>query len=363
MLKNFVLETSNAPGTSTTFNLGGAASGRLSYSGAGFTNGQLVFYVMDDGSQKEWGIGTFNTGSPNTMSRTTVVGNSVGTTAKLNFSGTTNVYNSLPAEYTAYINASNALEIGAARSITANNITLFRGHINGLITSRNVGTPNTKIDISAGAAMDEISQAGFITSSSVLTIDAATVGANGLDTGSLVLNAWYHIHLIGKPDGTVAGFLSTSLTPTLPSGYTLRRRVWSVKTDASVHFLAYTQNGEEGLWALETNDISIAPLTTAVLGALSVPPDIKVNALYRATYADNTNASGVLFTSPDETDQAAGTGFFSLQNPQLSSPFAVSGHFNTRTDVLGRIRYRSNGTTGAVTIKTYGWIDSRGKFA
>lgn len=107
MLKNFVLETANAPGTSTTFNLGGAASGRLSYAGAGFTNGQVVFYVMDDGSQKEWGVGTFNTGSPNTMSRTTVIGNSSGTIAKLNFTGTTNVYNSLPAENTVYADANN----------------------------------------------------------------------------------------------------------------------------------------------------------------------------------------------------------------------------------------------------------------
>lgn len=103
MLKNFVLETANAPGSATTFNLGGAASGRLSFAGAGFTNGQVVFYVMDDGSQKEWGIGTFNTGSPNTLSRTTVISTTAGTTARLNFSGTTNVYNGLPAENSLWI--------------------------------------------------------------------------------------------------------------------------------------------------------------------------------------------------------------------------------------------------------------------
>lgn len=103
MLKNFVLETANAPGSATTFNLGGAASGRLSFAGAGFTNGTVVFYVMDDGSQKEWGMGTFNTGSPNTLSRTTVISTTAGTTARLNFSGTTNVYNGLPAENSLWI--------------------------------------------------------------------------------------------------------------------------------------------------------------------------------------------------------------------------------------------------------------------
>lgn len=103
MLKNFVLETASAPGSATTFNLGGAASGRLSFSGAGFTNGQVVFYVMDDGTQKEWGMGTFNTGSPNTLSRTTVISTTAGTTTRLNFSGTTNVYNSLPAEKSLWV--------------------------------------------------------------------------------------------------------------------------------------------------------------------------------------------------------------------------------------------------------------------
>lgn len=366
MLKNFVLETANAPGASTTFNLGGAASGRLSFSGAGFTSGQLVFYVMDDGTQKEWGIGTFTTGSPNTLSRTTVISTTAGTTTRLNFAGTTNVYNSLPAEYTAYRNSTGALDVGTPGNVLASGKQLFRGHLNGLITSRNAGTPNTKIDISVGAAMDEVSQAGFITSSSVLTIDATTVGANGLDTGSLVLNTWYHIHVIGKTDGTVAGFLSTSLTPTLPSGYTLRRRTGSIKTDASVHFLSYHQNNDEFLWDVSLQDFSGIPLTTAVLKALNVPIGIQVNALFRASYGDASAFSAIIFTSPDESDQvpsSAGANY-SLAAPQTSATFAAAGDFNIRTNTSGQIRYRSsNTTTNGVTIATKGWIDTRGRSA
>lgn len=367
MLKNFVLETANAPGTSTTFNLGGAASGRLSYSGAGFTNGQLVFYVMDDGSQKEWGIATFNTGSPNTMTRTTVIGNSVGTTAKLNFSGTTNVYNSLPAEKTIYADSNGALQIGAPGNIMASNKQLFRGHLNGLITSRNSGTPTTKIDISVGAAMDEISQAGFITSSAVLTVDATTTGANGLDTGSLAIGTWYNVHAIGKTDGTVAGFMSTSLTPTLPSGYSLRRRIASVLTDGSAHFIDYSQNDDEFLWKTPVGDLAASATgTTSQLIALHVPLGVKTKALFNCTMSAGTAGINVLFTSPDATDVAAGgiAGDAQLSSAVTSHTFANS--LSIRVNTSQQVRVVSSDVTAVdcvVSIATRGWIDTRGRLA
>jgi hypothetical protein len=43
-----------------------------------FSSGATVFYVMDDGAQQEWGLGTVTSGSPNTLARTTVIGNSLG---------------------------------------------------------------------------------------------------------------------------------------------------------------------------------------------------------------------------------------------------------------------------------------------
>ncbi len=118
MLKNFVLETANAPGTSTTFNLAGASTDRFSFAGAGFSNGDLVFYVMDDGAQFEWGIGTFNTGSPNTLSRTTVKGNSAGNTSRLNFTGTTDIYNDVPAEYLPFIDSNLLVALPGALAVT-----------------------------------------------------------------------------------------------------------------------------------------------------------------------------------------------------------------------------------------------------
>lgn len=97
MLRNFVLETANAPGTSATVNLAGAATGRRSFAAA-FATGTVAHYFMDDGTQAEWGRGTVTFGSPTTLSRDTVIGNTAGTTARLNFTGSVRVYNEAYAE-------------------------------------------------------------------------------------------------------------------------------------------------------------------------------------------------------------------------------------------------------------------------
>lgn len=99
MLRNFILEQATNPGTASAMSLAGAVTGRFSFASR-FSNGDLVYYVIDDGTLKEWGVGTLQTGSPNVLQRTTVVGNSAGTTARMNFLGTVQVYCDLPAEKT-----------------------------------------------------------------------------------------------------------------------------------------------------------------------------------------------------------------------------------------------------------------------
>lgn len=361
MIKNFVLETANAPGTSTTFNLGGAATDRLSFAGAGFTNGALCFYFMDDGAQFEWGIATFNTGSPNTLSRTTVLGNSAGTTARLNFTGTTDVYCEVPAEKMVYRNDSGVVDIGAPGNITASSKTLFRGHLNGLVLSNNAGTPNTKIDISAGAAMDEISQAGFITSSGTLTIDAGTTGANGLDTGSLANSSNYHVFIIGKTDGTAAGFLSTSLTPTLPTGYTLRRRIGTLTTDGSAHLLQFIQNGDDFIVKVPVLIVNVSNLSTTPTLYVVAPSGIKLYVRLRITFS---NASGyiALLSSPDETSGAAnspGGNYTANAGAGVASVQTI----DVWTDTSGQARAVSTVASTTFAAVLIGWRDLRGKLA
>nr|WP_314074417.1 hypothetical protein [uncultured Roseococcus sp.] len=102
--RTLVHEMANAPGTNVTFNLAGPIDGRRSFAMA-FPSGAPALYVITDGRQSEWGLGTFTAGSPNTLSRTTVFGNSANTTARLNFTGAVDVYNSVPAELQLFAGA------------------------------------------------------------------------------------------------------------------------------------------------------------------------------------------------------------------------------------------------------------------
>jgi hypothetical protein len=115
LLGDLVLQTANAPGTAT-FNLIVSPAGRQSFiagCGAGKT-----FYYAHDGTNWEVGIGTVAAGSPDTLSRDTVLTNSLGTTVKINFTSTTNVSNDIPAARSLYADE-NAVYQAQGRRIAA----------------------------------------------------------------------------------------------------------------------------------------------------------------------------------------------------------------------------------------------------
>jgi hypothetical protein len=110
MLASFVQETANAPGSTITIALGGAATGRRSFASA-FASGAACYYAMDDGSQGEWGIGTITHGTPATLTRGTVLGNTIGSTTRMTFAGLTRVYVTLPAERALWRDAGGNVEL------------------------------------------------------------------------------------------------------------------------------------------------------------------------------------------------------------------------------------------------------------
>ena len=96
----------------------------------------------------------------------------------------------------------------------------------------------TGLSAVVSVSVDEISVSStankYATLRSVsLSINGSSVGANGLDTGSLVISTWYSVWVIWN-GVTTAGLLSISETaPTMPVGYTHKTRVGWIRTDAS----------------------------------------------------------------------------------------------------------------------------------
>jgi len=238
---------------------------------------------------------------------------------------------------------------------------VLRSYLAGLGLSNNTGSPNTKIDVAAGVCSDA-TNAQMLTLSAG-TIDGATVGANGLDAGSLANATWYHVFAIGKADGTTALLASTSVgSPAMPSGYTLKRRIGSFRTNGSAQILAFAQNGDEFLWATPPTDVSAATLgTTSTLYPLTVPPGVTVNALFAGSATSGGNVS-VLVQSPVIPAQSLSTqGAGSKLIVVSATGNGAGGQFNIRTDTSRNIRAVASANSVTLSIQTDGWIDRRGR--
>lgn len=151
--------------------------------------------------------------------------------------------------------------------------TLGDSLLSALVVANNAGTPNSKVDVTA----NRISIGGVVLSSVSLTADITASGANGLDTGVEALSTWYALFVITNDSGTlVASLLSTSQTPTLPSGYTKYRRVAWVRNNAASNFLPFRQEGRSLLYNDPSLNVSLPPDgTTTVSFAIWIPPTVR----------------------------------------------------------------------------------------
>lgn len=243
--------------------------------------------------------------------------------------------------------------------------TLQRSYLAGLAMSNSSGSPNTQIDIAAGVCMDSTNVQMMVIAAG--TINCATTGANGLDAGSLANNTWYFAFGIAKTDGTTAYLASTSASsPTLPSGYTLLRRLGCFKTNGSAQIIAFVQDGDVFQWKTPVQDVATTnPGTSAVTATLaSVPSSVRVQAWIQGFYGNSDVTEGnAIFTDLSCNDVAP-----------TASTFADTGVANVGnlvdvtvkyvfTNTSQQIRYRVSYSSGnvAVRINTLGWVDRRGR--
>jgi hypothetical protein len=239
----------------------------------------------------------------------------------------------------------------------------LRSYLSGL---QRTGSTGTTYDQDAGVATDDSNTVVLSLVSG--TINAATVGANGIDAGSLTATATFHAFAIGKTDGTTARLLSASpSSPTMPSGYTYKRRTASIKTTVSSQIIPYIQQGDKFLLLSSQLDVSVSNQgTTAATRTLAgVPTGITVEPILSVRVDGDSSGDQVYFSSLTQTDTTA-----TLANAQVGffiSAVAVATVNGLITQIFtntsGQIRTR--GSTGAAAstlrIQTQGWIDRRGR--
>lgn len=242
---------------------------------------------------------------------------------------------------------------------------VIRSYLAGLTTSNNAGTPNTKIDVTAGVCADSTNAQMLVVSAG--TIDCSTTGANALDTGALANSTTYHVFAIGKTDGTTALIASTSATTPspMPTGYTLKRRIGSVKTDGSAHIRAYVQDGSAFQWLVPNTtpyNSGANPGTGALTAAVDVPGGIRVRANLQINTA-NVSTGGVAYTLVSDlstTDTAAAATLSDL-TAALNGVAASIKDVWTNTSAQVRARLSFSDANVTLRIMSLGWTDSRGK--
>lgn len=259
------------------------------------------------------------------------------------------------------------LKLGGGLSLSGDTInatidpTLVPGFLSGLTLST-AGASST-FGVAAGVAND-VSQGGLMKLSGISKSTASWVVGNnqgGLDTGTIASGTWYHVYLIERTDTGVVDvlFSLSASSPTLPTNYTLFRRIGSLKTDGSAHWIAFTQTGDTFIWSVSVHDIANAGISTSrSTQALTVPLGVVVTALFRAVLTAATGTD-VLITSLLESDQAASG---SLADISVPNGGLTAGNFERLISTGQAIGYRADTTqSSALNIYTYGWKDSRGK--
>ena len=113
VINDRVKENSTTSGTGN-ITLAGVASGQGNVTfNSGIGTGNTTYYCIFEQGTNTFEIGLGTLSGSTTLERTTVINNSSGNTSKINFSGTLDVFCTMPAAKTVYLDASGT-PVGAA---------------------------------------------------------------------------------------------------------------------------------------------------------------------------------------------------------------------------------------------------------
>lgn len=264
--------------------------------------------------------------------------------------------------------ASSATAIVACTAAQLRDYMAPNGYLWNLTMSNAADTVND-ITVAAGEAKDEGNTAVMVLSGAITKqLDAGwAVGTNagGLNTGSVAANTWYEVHLIKRTDTGVVDvmFTTTANRATLPTNYTLQRRIGWIRRNGST-ILQFTQVDDRFTLTTQINDVAATATATAAAVTLTAPPNsiVRFRASVTSTTSVNTTDTTVFSeivegnVTPSDT-----TGIASLGANDIAGSSA--GHFELRVSSTSTIEHDSDGTTYTFDISTFGWIDHRRKMS
>ena len=192
-----------------------------------------------------------------------------------------------------------------------------------------------------------------------------------LDAGAIAPSTCYHVYLIKRTDTGVSDVLVSlnptiaqpTATPTMPAGYTLFRRIGSMRTDGSSHWVKFFQWGNE--FTLDA-PVAITPITnldtTPVLITLNVPTGINVRAKVIGLVRNAGATASALFYSPLGSAQASNSPAGNASGYVIVNNTNFYFRDEILTDTSGRIYAVADTSSTTIDVVTRGWIDPRGQW-
>jgi len=248
-------------------------------------------------------------------------------------------------------------------------IIVLRDYLAGL-TMSNAAASSGSMVIAPGVAADSTNASMMtLASSYTKTTSAWTLGSGVgcLDTGSIAINTWYHFFEIQRPDTGVVDILCSlsATSPTMPTNYTLFRRIGSGLTDSTLHWRPFAQLGDLFTWDVGVNDVAniLNPGTSAITRTFTVPTGVVVQAWIADDESDTTSNRFVLWTSLDQTDTTPSVTAFTFNLTSAGGSAHFGGELYIKTNTSAQVRYRTSvsGANDATNVVTKGWLDRRGK--
>jgi hypothetical protein len=333
--------------------LTGADVGFATFNSRLSTN-DTTWYALVFGASWEVGIGTFT--APATLTRTTIIASS-NSDAALNLgAGTKEVFITVPAQILTQLN-----QLGGIISRG-----LGPRHLSGLGLANNASDAVNDIDVAAGAARDDADTGDLVLAATVvkqLDVAFAEYVAPGTPSGgrdsadNLTGAKWFDVYVIGGAGKNAQPFFTTSASPTLPSGFTRKRRIGSVLWMGS--FLkSFVQFGERFLFlSPPALDIDATIGASANNYTLSVPRNRRVIALLNLYVYNGSNAAVVYARAPDQSDDGPSQTATPMPSMAAASTGIASGQVDVLTNTSGQIVLRAQNASTLVRASTLGWID------
>ena len=339
-----VQEVTSTAGTGT-LDLSGAVGGYQSFvSGVG--SGNTTYYVVYDQTAQVWeiGLGTVTSGSPDTLSRDTVLLNSSGGTSKVNFPGNAaNVWCDYPALKSVYRAADGSVNLPGSLSVTGS--TTLATSLTGLLKAASgvVSTATSGTDYAPATSGTSILKGngagGFSNAASGTDYAPATSGTTILKgNGS------------GGFSSTTAGVDYSAGTSALSSGIlksTTSTGALSIATAGTDYVAPGGALGTPSSGVL-TNCTSL-PLSTGISGTLAIANGGTNQTAF--TGLSGNTAGLVFFDGTKLANDATVThaGYDTVTHTLYANNFNATG-----TTTLGSLAGVLKGTAGVVSAATAG---------